>query len=764
MRLEMKRTVTVYLLLATIAVSGASGQQLASRVIGNYRLPDDVLIRITKAEDARNAEPILAMLKNVNPAVRSRAALAAGRIGDEAAVAPLSRMLKDASTEVRKLAAFALGEIESIKAADAVLGALSDRQNPDAVRARLVEAAGKIAAANLGPASAPPGSRNPKAIELGEAVLDVLEGEDLRREKQHLETVRLGLTAALRSRPEGADVVTALFLTNLDAAVRADAANTLARLRSKNANLALRAMLMSDDDPIARANAARALGAAEDKESLGVLIDSAATDDDSRVRVSAIRSLATLRDQKAVEPLLKRGDELLQVYSKAKRPNFIPIEHSEFIEVSVALSRILQNSSNLQAISLLERFRRLDRSRTGEVEAAYARIAPSRYINSVNLRIEAEGYIVPRDTRRKRTANWKVLSAISQGIGTVASMDIADPKVKDNARSWLAGILEESKDERYDPASFTLSLPDVLRAYAAFKPDDLPETLAEHLQSPDVFIRATAAGLIADQPATQGTVNMLEKAFLDALASDLRENDAQLAMLDAMAKIDRAAAVDTIYKALDAPDLLVRKKAFELLNNEELLKRQPGARFVVTNAISQDKDHVLAYDAKSGTKLGQVLNADIDYRRALSRRNGTIKAVFTTQKGVFTIDLLPEDAPLTVDNFVKLARSGYFNGLEVHRVVPNFVMQDGDPIGNGSGGPGWSIRCEVNMVPYERGVVGMALSGKDTGGSQWFVTHSPQPHLDGGYTVFGRVSETGMKVVDKIVRGDKILSVRILGR
>jgi cyclophilin family peptidyl-prolyl cis-trans isomerase len=171
---------------------------------------------------------------------------------------------------------------------------------------------------------------------------------------------------------------------------------------------------------------------------------------------------------------------------------------------------------------------------------------------------------------------------------------------------------------------------------------------------------------------------------------------------------------------------------------------------------------VLPYDPKTGTKLGQVLNTDADYRRAVSRKNGSVKAVLSTEKGTFTIDLFPEDAPLTVDNFVKLARSGYFNGLEVHRVVPNFVMQDGDPRGDGNGGPGWSIRCEINMVPYERGAVGMALSGKDTGGSQWFVTHSPQPHLDGGYTVFGRVNEIGMKIVDNIVRGDRILSVKII--
>jgi len=164
--------------------------------------------------------------------------------------------------------------------------------------------------------------------------------------------------------------------------------------------------------------------------------------------------------------------------------------------------------------------------------------------------------------------------------------------------------------------------------------------------------------------------------------------------------------------------------------------------------------------SKKSTKLGQILNTNADYTRAVSRKNA--KAILTTDKGIFTIDLLPEDAPLTVDNFIKLAKANYFNGLAIHRVVPNFVMQDGDPRGDGNGGPGWQIRCELNMVEYERGAVGMALSGKDTGGSQWFVTHSPQPHLDGGYAVFGRVNETGMKVVDKLVRGDKILSVKIV--
>jgi cyclophilin family peptidyl-prolyl cis-trans isomerase len=132
----------------------------------------------------------------------------------------------------------------------------------------------------------------------------------------------------------------------------------------------------------------------------------------------------------------------------------------------------------------------------------------------------------------------------------------------------------------------------------------------------------------------------------------------------------------------------------------------------------------------------------------------------TTSKGSFTIEFLPEAAPLTVDNFVQLAQRDYYRNVTIHRVVPNFVIQDGDPRGDGNGGPGYTIRCEINQVPYDRAAVGMALSGKDTGGSQWFVTHSPQPHLDGGYTVFGRVV-TGMDVVDNIVRGDVIQSVVI---
>ena len=132
-----------------------------------------------------------------------------------------------------------------------------------------------------------------------------------------------------------------------------------------------------------------------------------------------------------------------------------------------------------------------------------------------------------------------------------------------------------------------------------------------------------------------------------------------------------------------------------------------------------------------------------------------------TAAGVIELELFPQEAPLTVLNFLTLAERGYFNNGRWHRVVPNFVLQDGDPRGDGSGGPGFAIRDEINRLRYDRGTLGMALSGPDTGGSQWFITHAPQPHLDGGYTIFGRVVD-GMDVADRVVQDDPILSIEVV--
>jgi HEAT repeat protein/cyclophilin family peptidyl-prolyl cis-trans isomerase len=136
------------------------------------------------------------------------------------------------------------------------------------------------------------------------------------------------------------------------------------------------------------------------------------------------------------------------------------------------------------------------------------------------------------------------------------------------------------------------------------------------------------------------------------------------------------------------------------------------------------------------------------------------RATVRTERGVIEIALDATHAPRTVENFIRLAKSGYFDGLAFHRVVPNFVIQTGCPRGDGWGGPGYEIPCEYNDRPYRVGTVGMALAGKDTGGSQWFITLSPQPRLEGRYTVFGQVT-AGLEVAERIMPGDRIVTITV---
>ena len=137
-----------------------------------------------------------------------------------------------------------------------------------------------------------------------------------------------------------------------------------------------------------------------------------------------------------------------------------------------------------------------------------------------------------------------------------------------------------------------------------------------------------------------------------------------------------------------------------------------------------------------------------------------MEAIIKTNKGNMKVDFFEKDAPKTVENFIKLAKEGYYNDLKWHRVIPNFVIQGGCPHGTGSGGPGYHIDCEINPNRHQAGTLSMAHAGKDTGGSQFFICHSPQPHLDGVHTVFGHTAN--MDVVNSIEQGDEIISAEIV--
>ncbi len=685
-------------------------------------VPAATLLAITAAEDERRWDDseLLKLLSDASAAVRRRAALAAGRIGDEGAVAPLAGLLgRDLDVGVRTTAAFALGEVESEAGADALLEALRLSKTVE-VRARAVEALGKIAAAL-------PDSRAERRRRLGEAVLASLTAEG-RQPKPNRQLVLLALTAALRSRHEGAARAVAPFLSSRDARVRADAANTLTRLRSKEAVEKLRSLLAADADPVVRANAARALGAAEDAGAVEVLVRQSRTDADVRVRVSAVRALAQIKDANAGAPLVQRGEEILAAYKSAKASGVAnPAEVNELLEVAAAVGRLLANTNQERAVALLRATREAGVA-APEVETALARLAPAQYVRDRAL----SDFVVRTTSFKDPNASWQRIAAVGTGLSEVAALSSAQVGnaavgLQADAQIHLRSLIES-------PNTPPLAVPDLLRALAAFKPPDLSTVARARLAAEDVIVRATAADLLADLPADAETARALAAALPRALRDET--NDAALSILGALGRQNSPEGTEAVRGALEATDYLVRRRAADIL-------RERGA------------------SSEKRIETVNTRNRRADYERALGRASKGVRALVATDKGVFTIELLPAEAPLAVDNFVELARRGYFNGVLFHRVVPNFVVQGGDPRGDGSGGPGYQIRCEINTVPYERGAVGMALSGKDTGGSQWFVTHSPQPHLDGGYTVFGRVAE-GLEVIDRVARGDRIRSVQIL--
>ena len=686
-------------------------------------VPAETLLRIVRAEDERRweATDLGALLTDRSAAVRRRAALAAGRIGDEDAIGALASMLRaDRDEGVRAASAFALGETESAAGAGVLLDALHLSKAGE-VRMRIVEALGKVAGAL-------PVAAEVRRNEIGGAIISALEAER-QKKQQARDFVLAGLTAAMRSRHPGAARAAASFLSSPDARVRADALNVLARLRAKESLEQVRRLLTSDVDPVVRANAARVLGGAEDAPSLEQLTARATGDTDSRVRVSALRSVALLKDARAGTSLLRRGEELLASYLSAKSGGkAVPSEQNELLEVVSAIGRVLANTSNERGVELLRRARRGGLA-APEVEIALARIAPAQYQRDREL----VGLLEGASGAGAAPPSWQLVSAVGQGLGELANVTSAmggnsSVGMQADAQIMLRSLVEN----RVTPP---LAVPDLLRALVAYKPADLAALMRSQLKAEDVIVRATAADVLGELPPDPETARALAEALPRALAEKM--NDAALSILGALAKQKTPQAAEAIRTAFGVPDYVVRRRAVSAL--QEATGAAPAAGQVETVA----------------THLRPP-----DYQRALARVGKEVRAVVETDKGSFTMRLLPNDAPLTVDNFVQLARAGFFRDVPFHRVVPNFVIQGGDPRGDGNGGPGYQIRCEINTVPYDRGAVGMALSGKDTGGSQWFVTHSPQPHLDGGYTVFGRVVE-GMEVVDAIARGDRIRGISI---
>ena len=321
--------------------------------------------------------------------------------------------------------------------------------------------------------------------------------------------------------------------------------------------------------------------------------------------------------------------------------------------------------------------------------------------------------------------DWKLRAAVAGADGDTLDRAFAISRATPLTRDSDPRVREAAYAALVPPASMPLE-------------DSVHAMLVSGLRDPDFYVRATVIGTLADRPASNDLSAILASY---AQASRDSANDARLAAIQYVARLWKRDS--TSFTAAQRTQLAQLEVPSDPL--EQAAGRDVPAwgrwRSVVPSpkpiAWYQEVVRAMVVPVVSGKPL-----------------NATIH----TARGPIRLQLFGADAPITVWNFLTLARSGYYRNTRFHRVVPNFVAQDGDPRDDGNGGPGYAIRDEMNRHRYERGAVGMALSGPDTGGSQYFITHSPQPHLDGHYTVFGRVID-GFDVLDRLVQGDLIARV-----
>jgi cyclophilin family peptidyl-prolyl cis-trans isomerase/HEAT repeat protein len=437
-------------------------------------------------------------------------------------------------------------------------------------------------------------------------------------------------------------------------------------------------------------------------------------------RAFAARGLGTLKDTSAVKPLLA----LLDPAAKAG------------LELIVAAIRALAAFGATDAAALLARLAGAPTTHPNVRLEAVAALGALRAVEGLpsvqdlltdewpDMRAAAVRAAAAIDQESftavlagmEPDRHWRVRAALAETLGTLPA-DLATDRV----RSML-----QDEDKRVVAV--------VLSSLARLKAPDLRAVLLQRLEDPDVVVRATAAREIGTLKP-EGGAEALRQAYKRAQADSAYT--ARTAALDALAAYGAAESASALTQALDDKDWAVRVRAEELL--AKVAPDIPAAHPIAPVPAQP----IAPYDDPG--LIGPTTSPHV---------------FIETSYGTIEFELAVLDAPQTSRSFIELVRKGFFNGLEVHRVVANFVMQYGDPRGDGEGGPGYTIRDEINERPYLRGTVGMALDWRDTGGSQFFITLSPQPHLDARYTVFGHVVN-GMDVADRIKPGDVFQRIRV---
>jgi cyclophilin family peptidyl-prolyl cis-trans isomerase/HEAT repeat protein len=319
--------------------------------------------------------------------------------------------------------------------------------------------------------------------------------------------------------------------------------------------------------------------------------------------------------------------------------------------------------------------------------------------------------------------NWTVRWRTAQALAELPASNAAP----------LLNILMQDSDSAVRLAS--------LESLAKYSPATA-DLFLPLLQDSDFAVRATAAD-------TLGKTNNIK--YLPALmksydhSHDPNEIEGRVAILDALSGFNSTDVLMLYDRALIDPDYTIRRHAIDGI------KKLVGSKYYRNGEVVDPEDFLYLQGKVTQDRQSEYAAG---FGQALEETEITMKLT----KGDVVIRLFGPEAPLHADNFKKLMQQNFYTGLRIHRVVPNFVIQGGDPRGDGWGGAGVVIRDQFNPDEYRRGMVGMPTAGKDTGGSQFFITHSRQPHLDGNYTIFGEVI-SGMDVVDRTEVGDVILSV-----
>lgn len=426
-------------------------------------------------------------------------------------------------------------------------------------------------------------------------------------------------------------------------------------------------------------------------------------DDQPGVRINAVTSLATFTDStfaNKVTPLLTDGDVNVRVAAATA------LGEMKGSIAARALDAMLDRKDAIWAL------RRAGLAALARVDtAAFARRAPI-WLASLDFR-----------DRIAALQAWGSLAPANPSVFRTALSD-RDPRVQ-------AAALGAWRTARRDTALTTAARGDTALAAAA----------RARLRVPDAGVRAAAASALRSAVALED-LDPLIAAW--RLSQGDAESMARLAVFATLRALARAQP--QVAASLDDPT----RRAF--------LER-PADPVVVAEASRAWPEVAQRWGAKWPIDTHLTLD---DYRTlvrtyVLAADDPTI-TIEVLGRGAIQVELLAHEAPLTVANFLRLVDRHFFDNNQWHRVVPNFVVQDGDKTGTGDGGPGWSIRDEINRERYSLPMLGMALSGADTGGSQWFINLSDQPHLDGQYTIFGKVTGS-YTTLARIAQGDVIRSI-----